>query len=183
MEAYNDESTFLWEDIPIDMEQYSNLYTTLTGIFSRSISKFDFKHHEHSAIQEYSKIEGVTRALFALTNQGLQFYVFKELARKSEFLLPLNCMHYNGSGNHLGAYAIRLRRNEKGGKWERVFSPYCSSSLPKPSDTIYRLGQWCWGIFIVPIEWVWSRDDLAGRGSEVIYLSVSAQNNIVAKGS
>ena len=112
----NDESIFVWETI-------SGLYETkLPGaILADTPAEFRsarFGVHGYNQLK-YSKIPGLRRAPFAITNQGLEFRVPKIFTNRSHFLLPLNCL-YRGD-DFGGAYAILLIREGFEGVWLRDF--------------------------------------------------------------
>jgi hypothetical protein len=165
IKSSSDESIFLW-----DLQWPSNAYH---GLLAESIANFGFPSHPQDRRfnkKEFSKVRGLARPPYLVTNQGLQFHVPKELARKQEILLPLNCQHFSGDVLK-GAYAIRLEKINEEGKWARIFSQDWSDWLPQLNGTVHRLSRSS-DLFIVPAKWIWSREDLSKRGSEVIYVMV-----------
>lgn len=94
-------------------------------------------------------------------------------------LFPLKCRHYEG-GVLKGVYAIRLFYDSGAGVWKRSqnclydHTRYLESILTRAGmtagnpDTSEYTGD---GLCIVPASKVWSREDLAKSGSEIIYVS------------
>ena len=72
-------------------------------------------------------------------------------------------------------YAIALRKDTGEEIWERGFDPdleiLCergSTQLPPLIELTATPGRY--GLFLVPAQWVWSRENLVREGSEAIYL-------------
>jgi hypothetical protein len=158
----NDESLFIWYIPGYDGDGRTELTAGLSAARKRYWRSI-FQPHRH----EFSHIKYISRPGYSITNQGLELVVPEDLIRKESFLLPLNCRHFEGE-TLKGAYAIRLRKT--GSMWVRVLSGSHVKDFPTNSDDVYCFHKS--GLYIVPIAWVWSREDLARRGSLVIYASI-----------
>jgi hypothetical protein len=158
----NDESIFVWDTGPV-LERHPG------RVLADSPHDFRTSYLQREDRGKYGRLHGISRAPFAITNQGLEFRVPKRLALKSSFLLPLNCLCYRDRNHIRGAFAISLRSIDSGSVWERVFAP-----LPPPHDKManYRYSGPS-SLYVVPIDWVWSRERLAEEESEVIYLKIT----------
>ena len=156
----NDESIFVWDIGPVDS-------TCFGGVLAYAPYLFKTLHSQHDERLAYGKLKRVSRAPFAITNQGLEFRVPKRLAQKDRFLLPLNCHCYEAQQHVRGAFAISLSINNIDGVWERIFEPFLGGDMAnfRYSDTS--------SLYVVPADWVWSRESLAEEESELIYLKIS----------
>lgn len=158
----NDESLFAWH-IP-GYDEYGKLELTKGLLATRRWSWGSILQPNR---HEFSPIEEISRPRYSITNQGLELIVPEELARESTFLLPLNCRHYERE-TLKGVYAIHLQK--QGSIWLRVLSGRRGKVFSTSTDDVYRFPE-C-GLYIVPVARVWSREDLARRGSVVIYASI-----------
>jgi hypothetical protein len=159
-----DESIFLW-DLPWSSDN-------VHGLLAESISSFGSQSTERPGLDlTFSKIPGLTRPPYLVTNQGLQIHVPKDLAEKQEILLPLGCQYVQQNGAR-HAYAIRLERISYEGRWARIFYEDWSDRLPPLGVDVERVSA-SFGLFLVPVDWVWSRKALAKRGSEIIFVMMN----------
>ena len=148
----NDESVFIWES-----PRYMGL-GGVKGLMPNSAKAYKFDHSEHHP--NFNKIPGRARPPYSITNQGVELCVPKGLSLQQNFLFPLNCTHRGG-----GAYTIKLSKINSEGSWQRSLDPELKD--PKLKGSAHHLGG---SLFIVPIDRVWSREDLNKRGSEIIYV-------------
>lgn len=155
----NDESVFVWQ----------NGRTNRMGLIARSPWKFASKYSTQKG--EFSKIEGLQRPPYAITNQGLQLRVPAKLPERSRFLLPLNCQHYEGA-ELKGAYAILLQKIVSSGIWVRYAPRRYPIGIPQDGSVYCVDDNIFYGLFIVPTAWVWSREDLTEENSRIIYALV-----------
>ncbi|KAF7502245.1 hypothetical protein GJ744_006300 [Endocarpon pusillum] len=151
----NDESVFVW---PSGDRRHM-------GLIAHHPWKFASKYSTQKG--EFSKIKGLQRPPYAITNQGLQLRVPAKLSERSSFLLPLNCQHYEGA-ELKGAYAIPIHEDVSSGIWVRSGPRLSPKDIPQ-DGSVYRLDDFEFnGLFIVPTASVWSREDLTEENSKVI---------------
>ena len=110
---------------------------------------------------------GISRPPFVITNQGLEFRVPKRLAEKGSFLLPLSCLCYRDRQHIIGAFAIHVHKMDSGSVWKRVFSDISQDGMEN-----FRYSATS-SLYVVPVDWVWSREKLAQEETEVIYLKIT----------
>jgi hypothetical protein len=181
----NDESAFLWD-------HYINHQSGILSVNPWLGPSWRFEASEDAQPGECSSFEGITRPPYAVTNQGLELRVPKALAQKSEFLLPLNCVHYergaharrpfkNKWADPRGAYAIRLTKDKDGGGWRRSFFQSWSEGLPELNGQVFRLPD-SNALFIVPRAWVWNREELERKESDIIYVSLFGGETLTPRG-
>lgn len=154
----NDESIFVWDK---DMGHTVAKW----GVLSTQIR--DFSHWQKSAAEWTTDIR---RPPYSITNQGLEIRIPKHLAEVEEFLLPLDCPCVE-EGTLIGAYAIMLSQRSDTGLWSRIFPSPRDIFVEELGNSVRRLHATS-GLFVVPFEWVWSRDSLEERGSSVIYVDL-----------
>jgi hypothetical protein len=163
----NDESILLWDK--------RNFFRLVPGrVLADAPEQFlwEVPWEERDGRHRYSGILGMSRPPFSITNQGLEFRVPTRLSRKGHFLLPLNCCY--GVNGQDRAYAILLQKRSAESLWERVFDRNANSRLEFLNDArIDRLSYSSGSIWVVPIEWVWSRESLSAEASEIVYLRLS----------
>lgn len=183
----NDESIFLWR-------KFSYRYggERYTGrILADSPRKFDTVVGRNDSREEGSKIPGLNRPPFSISNQGLEFRVPARLLRGAQsIILPFNSRCFVG-GVLKGAYAIQLEKDSSEGLWVRkpsdgslihrdVSEPFrykksTSEHLQYLPGLVERVGdlKHTLDLYVVPIGWVWSRETLVQDESEIIYLKTS----------
>ena len=162
----NDESIFVWDADPT--------FSGRSGrVLAGSLLDFESSYVQYNNTGTYSKLYGISRAPFAITNQGLEFRVPKKLARKGRFLLPLNCLCYRDTHHIRGAFAILICLYEPESVWERFFqwSGYVPSWHTAELENLrYNATS---SLYVVPVDWVWSREKLAQEETEVVYLKIT----------
>ena len=164
LKSSKDKSIFLWDKLWAPYF-YHGLLAESIGRFARPLDKL-----RDPAKKNLSRIPGLTRSPYLVTNKGLQFYVPRELARKQGILLPLNCRYISQDGLK-EAYAIRLEKINDEGRWANIFSEDWPDGLPAVNCDVRRVPGFS-GLFLVSVDWVWSREELSKRGSEVVYMVV-----------
>lgn len=110
LKTSNDEAIFLWD--------LSGPSLSYHAILADSASSFGHYSGVRLDSERYiSRIYGLARPPYLMTNQGLQFHIPKDLAQKREILSPLNCQYNFTGGEMESAYAIRFERMSDEGRW------------------------------------------------------------------